>query len=151
MKMLISRKILLFMIFFSVFFVGQFSFTDINVIGVKVATAGCVPGPNDANSDGDDCDPKENLFNCKRDCLPAGIPTKTPEDALDAIIKWILGFGLVLSVIFLIWGGIYYIGSSGDSQKTETAKKIIKYAILGIIVIGASFAIISVISTMLAP
>ncbi|MCK4919007.1 MAG: hypothetical protein KAS01_01340 [Candidatus Pacebacteria bacterium] len=142
MKSLINGKILFFIIFFSVFSFGQFSFNDINIIGVNVASA--------CNGDGI-CGSGETIFNCKADCLPPGVPTVSVEDSLDGVTKWILGFGLVLSVIFLIWGGIYYIGSSGDAQKTETAKKIIKYAILGVFVIGVSFAIISVISKMFAP
>ena len=148
MKSLINGKILLFMIFFSVFLFGQFSYNNVNIISVSVVSAACIAGPNDANSDGDPCDSGETIFNCKRDCVPPGIHTVSVEDSLDGVIKWILGFGLVLSVIFLVWGGIYYVGSSGDAQKTATAKKIIKYAILGVFVIGVSFAIISVISTM---
>jgi len=143
MKSLINGKILLFMIVFSFFAFGQVSFNDVNIVGVNVASAVCNPG--DVDTDGDPCDPGETIFNCKIDCLPAGIPTKSPEDILDGTIKWVLGFGLVLSVIFLVWGGINYIGSSGDAQKTENAKKIIKYSILGVLVVGLSFALIGVI------
>ena len=61
------------------------------------------------------------------------------------LTNWLLGFGLSFSVIALIWGGINYIGSSGDAQKSELAKKIIYYAIMGVVVIGLAFSIVVVI------
>ena len=33
----------------------------------------------------------------------SGVPTKPIEDVLDDIIKWILGFGLMIAVTFLVW------------------------------------------------
>ncbi len=72
----------------------------------------------------------------------SGVPTKSINDVLDDIIKWVLGFGLMIAVTFLVWGGINYVASSGDATKTENAKKIVKYSLLGIIVIGFSYAAI---------
>ncbi len=71
-----------------------------------------------------------------------GVPTKPIPDVLDDLIGWILGIGLMLTVTYLVWGGINYISSSGDTQKTEKAKKVVKYALLGILVIGLSYAAI---------
>jgi len=69
-----------------------------------------------------------------------GVPTKPIPDILNDLIGWILGIGLMLSVVYLVWGGISYISSTGDQQKTENARKTIKYALLGILVIGLSYA-----------
>jgi hypothetical protein len=73
-----------------------------------------------------------------------GVPTKLIPDVLNDLIGWILGIGLMLSVTYLVWGGISYMSSSGDQQKTENAKKTVKYALLGILVIGLSYAAILV-------
>lgn len=100
------------------------------------STAGCIGAPDGT------CDSGETMFNCTPDCLPAGIPTKSIEDVLDDTIKWVLGFGLMISMTFLIWGSIHYVASSGDAQKAENAKKVIKYSLMGVFVIGFSFAII---------
>lgn len=72
-----------------------------------------------------------------------GVPTKSIPDVLDDLIGWILGIGLMLSVVYLIWGGITYLTSSGDQQKTENGRKTVKYALLGILVIGLSYAAIA--------
>ena len=78
----------------------------------------------------------------------SGVPTKPIEDVLDDIIKWILGFGLMIAVTFLVWGGISYVTSSGDSTKTENAKKIVKYSILGVLIIGFSYAAIAMLDVI---
>lgn len=40
----------------------------------------------------------------------------------------------IVSVIFLIWGGIKYITANGDSSSIATAKSTIIYALVGIVV-----------------
>ena len=54
------------------------------------------------------------------------------------------GLFLSDSTLVLIYGGTCYVFSSGDTQKTENAKKTVKYALLGIFVVGISFAIITI-------
>lgn len=49
----------------------------------------------------------------------------------------------VVSVIMLIYGGIQYTLSSGDSGKVNNAKNTILYAIVGLIVAILSYAIVN--------
>lgn len=49
----------------------------------------------------------------------------------------------VISVIMLIYGGIQYTLSSGDSGKVNNAKNTILYAIVGLIVAILSYAIVN--------
>lgn len=94
------------------------------------------------------CNGDENMFNCKVDCLPAGIPTKSVADTITDATGFILGFALMASVAVLIWGGIYYIGSSGSTEKADTAKKWIKYSLMGILIVGVSYAVVSALDTI---
>ncbi|MDR0591004.1 MAG: pilin [Candidatus Nomurabacteria bacterium] len=48
-----------------------------------------------------------------------------------------------LSVIMLIYGGLRYIISGGDSKKVTDAKNTIMYAIIGLIIAVLSYAIIN--------
>jgi hypothetical protein len=72
-------------------------------------------------------------------------------ESLDVAIlnltNWFLGFTVVVSVLALIWGGLNYVSSSGDAQKAELAKKIIYYALIGVVVAGVSYAIVNIIVT----
>lgn len=56
------------------------------------------------------------------------------------IMLWIIG---VLSVVFLIWGGIRYVTSAGDSNKVTAAKNTIVYAIVGLIIAILSYAMVN--------
>lgn len=49
----------------------------------------------------------------------------------------------LLGVGYLMWGGIRYITSRGDRLAVEAAKKQIVAAIIGVIVVAASFFILS--------
>ena len=114
-----------------------------------VPTAGCAGGVSgDNDGDGDLCDPGETIFNCTVDCLDPGIPRVPFDTILERLIEWTLGFGLAIAVTFLIWSGVVYTASSGDAQKAENAKKVMKYSILGVLVIGISYAIITVLDTI---
>jgi len=95
------------------------------------------------------CGSGENIFNCPADCpLPVGIPNKLIPDVIDSAISWLLGFAVAISVVALIYGGTLYVFSSGDAQKTENAKKVVKYALIGIFITGVSFAIVTIIDTI---
>ncbi|MDF1498220.1 MAG: pilin [Patescibacteria group bacterium] len=146
MKKLTTKNLFFCLLILSVFSFGQLI---INLNTTNTANAICVIG--DSNGDGDNCDPGEDMISCKADCLPPGIPTLSIPEVLDNITGWILGFGLLISVTFLVWGGINYVGSSGDQQKAENSKKIIKYAILGVLVIGLSYAAIATIDLIFTP
>ncbi|MBR3135017.1 hypothetical protein IKG54_00415 [Candidatus Saccharibacteria bacterium] len=49
----------------------------------------------------------------------------------------------VISVIMLIYGGLRYVVSGGDSKKVTDAKNTILYAIIGLIIAILSFAIVN--------
>ncbi|MCK4592401.1 hypothetical protein KAT63_03100 [Candidatus Parcubacteria bacterium] len=75
-----------------------------------------------------------------------------PEDIDQGILNltnWLLWFVGLLSVLAIIWGGINYIFSSGDTQKADLSKKIIYYALIGLFVAGFAYAIMHVITTMI--
>ncbi|MCK4525143.1 MAG: hypothetical protein KAU07_01770 [Candidatus Andersenbacteria bacterium] len=58
--------------------------------------------------------------------------------------KILLSFAGRLVLLFLIFGGVYYIMSGSDPQKQEIAKKIITYALLGLVFVLISYAVIVV-------
>ena len=56
------------------------------------------------------------------------------------VFYFIIGF---LAVIMIVYGGIKYTSSAGDPTKTSSAKNTILYAVIGLIVALAAFAITS--------
>ena len=50
-----------------------------------------------------------------------------------------------LSVIMLIWGGIRYTTSAGDSNKVTAAKNTVLYAIVGLVIAILAYAIVNIV------
>ena len=59
-------------------------------------------------------------------------------DALAIILNIVVGIGIALVVIFLVFGGIQYVMSKGDPKAAATAQQAITNAIIGfVIIVGA--------------
>ena len=61
----------------------------------------------------------------------------------------LLLFGSV-ATLMIIWGGVVYIISSGNPEKTEQAKKIITYAIIGIIIVTSTWLLIGLTANIIS-
>ena len=61
------------------------------------------------------------------------------------IVNFILYFLGLIAVIMVIYGGITYVTSAGNQESVEKAKKIIMYAVIGIIIVLISFALVNTI------
>ena len=68
----------------------------------------------------------------------------TPQDIINELTLWLLGLVVAIGILAIIWAGINYVSSGGDAEQATTAKKTIKYALLGIIVAGVAWALIEV-------
>ncbi len=63
--------------------------------------------------------------------------------ALITIVNVLLILAAIIAAIFLVIGGVRYITSSGDEEAADKAKNTILYAVIGLIVIGLSAAIVN--------
>ncbi|MFH1284481.1 MAG: MMCAP2_0565 family pilin-like conjugal transfer protein [Candidatus Peregrinibacteria bacterium] len=61
------------------------------------------------------------------------------------IVNYFLGFLGILAVIMIIYGGVTYVTAAGSDEAIGNAKKIIMYALIGLIIILLSFAIVNTI------
>lgn len=59
------------------------------------------------------------------------------------IVNFFLTFLGLLAVIMVIYGGFLYVSSAGNEENVNKAKKILLYAVLGIIIIIVSFALVN--------
>ncbi len=74
-------------------------------------------------------------------CTPAaGQPTvNTLIKTIVNVLSWVVG---VLSVIMIVFAGFQYVNSGGDSGKISSAKNTLIYAIVGIVIVASSQAIV---------
>ena len=59
------------------------------------------------------------------------------------VINYFLGFLGLIAVIMIIYGGFTYVTAAGKQEAVDSAKKTILYAIVGIVIILLSFAIVN--------
>ncbi len=75
------------------------------------------------------------------------------ETTLTGLIFTVINIALALAgliaVLFLIIGGFRYITAGGNSDASESAKKIILNAVIGIIVVILSFVVVRVVANTL--
>ncbi len=87
--------------------------------------------------------------------VTAGDPAATLDDVQDTglaqdvnlpdfvarIISWVVGILGVVLVALFVYGGVVYATSIGNEERIETGKKIMLYAIIGVVIIAIAFAI----------
>lgn len=67
-------------------------------------------------------------------------------DLINNIIRWLIGIVGLLAMLALIWGGMLYIIALNNQQHLDTAKSIIKWAIVGLAIVLLSFVIIQTVA-----
>ncbi|TRZ77457.1 hypothetical protein D4R87_02735 [bacterium] len=76
--------------------------------------------------------------------------THTIESVFTTIIKQALLVLGGIATLMIIYGGFLIIFSEGDEAKQKTGKKLITYAVVGVIVIALAASIVSVAMNLFA-
>ncbi|MCA9375836.1 MAG: hypothetical protein KC925_02115 [Candidatus Doudnabacteria bacterium] len=71
----------------------------------------------------------------------SGLPTDSPVSYTANIIRWVLGIIGVILVALIIYGGVMYATSAGNEGRVDTAKNILTYAIIGVVIIFMAFIV----------
>lgn len=77
------------------------------------------------------------------------LPDRSVADILLTFIDWALVIIGLLGVIVFIYGGFIYLTAQGDPQNTERAKRIIIYAIVGIVVSVLGYVAVSTVDKIM--
>lgn len=67
------------------------------------------------------------------------------ENVVTLVIRYVLGVTGVAALIAFVYGGVWWLISMGDSNKVAKGKNIMVWALMGLIVIFASYAIVNMI------
>lgn len=73
--------------------------------------------------------------------VQAGARPMDPRTYVANIIKIVLGFLGFIAVCLIIYAGLTWMTSNGDSKKTDKAKGIMTAAVIGLFIILAAFSI----------
>jgi hypothetical protein len=78
-------------------------------------------------------------------CLPNPLKYCSFEELISKIVDFLWYLALVLFPIAVVVAGFYFITALGDPTKITTAKKIVLYALIGLLIIGSSKGLIALI------
>lgn len=74
--------------------------------------------------------------------IPQGVDA--PSNIINTVFIYAIVGGVLLALIFMLWGGIKWITSRGDKEKVENARKTIIYALIGFVIILLAFVFINI-------
>lgn len=85
-------------------------------------------------------------------CFPSGtgLSEKSIVEILTSFISWILGIFGFIAILGFIISGLQYIFATGDEGMVETAKRNMKYSIIGVIVALSGWIVIKAVDTLLS-
>ena len=84
-------------------------------------------------------------------CVPTdtGLSSATVTQVLLTFMNWLLGLLGLFGIIAFVISGIQYLVSAGDDDTISTAKRNMKYSIIGVMVALSGFIIIQAVDTLL--
>lgn len=81
----------------------------------------------------------------------ASLSIREPAEFIKDAINLALGLIGLIALAVLIYGGFLFITSSGDEDKAAKAKRLILYAIVGLLLIGASVIVVNLVIDLFSP
>jgi len=84
-------------------------------------------------------------------CFPSntGLPDKPVADILTNVLNWLLGIFTTIAIIAFVISGFQYLTSAGDDTQIETAKKNMKWSIVGVLVGLSGYVILQAVQAAL--
>ncbi|MEX0649696.1 MAG: hypothetical protein WD200_01730 [Candidatus Andersenbacteria bacterium] len=76
--------------------------------------------------------------------------TETIQAVLINFIQWLLRLVGLLALGALVWGGIRFTVSFGNEAAVKSAKQIITWAVVGLITVILSYAIVNIVKRFLS-
>ncbi|HEY5601274.1 MAG TPA: hypothetical protein VIK81_04295 [Patescibacteria group bacterium] len=75
------------------------------------------------------------------------LPRTTIPNIITAAIRLLIVAAFTIAFIFLIFGGIKWITAGGDKNGVESARNMVTAALVGLVIVLASFAIIRLVES----
>ncbi|MFH1841308.1 MAG: TrbC/VirB2 family protein [Candidatus Nealsonbacteria bacterium] len=77
------------------------------------------------------------------------LKAKEFEEILNTIINFIFAIGLAVTPVIFIIAGFLFVTSGGNPNRLDTAKKMILYAVIGLLVILLAKGLVAVLKSIL--
>ena len=111
-------------------------------LSIALTTLSSLAISTSAFADEDICGSK-NVPQHVQDAAGCGGNTGELPEVVINILNAIIGAAGLVAVVFIIYGGIQYMTSSGEAAKAKKARDTILYACIGLIICVLAFAIVN--------
>ncbi len=78
-----------------------------------------------------------------------GLSTQDIRITIMKVVRIFLGLVGIIALIIILYGGFIWMTSAGNAEKIEQAKRILRNAIIGLVIIFSAFSIVSFIINVL--
>lgn len=147
----------------SVLFLSLVGFSSLALAQGSVTPSGRTDNPSTGTSAkcvepkaGDEFCPAEKFCYINGLCMPrpdsnvGGLRgASTVFEVVAIVLKWLLTFAGMIAVVFIIIGGYQYVTSAGNEELAEKGKKTLINAIMGVVVVALSMAIVTIVTNTL--
>ena len=62
-------------------------------------------------------------------------------DLFGKIADWVAGIVALVAVLMIVYGGVQYMISGGNEEKTTAARKTVQWALIGLLIVGLSWSL----------
>ncbi len=81
---------------------------------------------------------------------PPGIPTDVNQ-LINNITTWLLTIVAPIAALMILYGAFLILTAAGSSERYESGKKTILYAVIGLVIVIISKALVSIVTQVLTP
>lgn len=71
------------------------------------------------------------------------IGCKEIGECIQKVVQYVLGIAGILALAGIVYGGFLYITAAGNQDRIEAGKNAVTYSVIGLVVIGFAYAIIT--------
>ncbi len=82
-----------------------------------------------------------SAFAADENDIPTPLPFDNIESLIWTIVNYLLYIAGIVAVVFIILGGYQYMSSQGNEEASKKAQKTITYAVIGLVIVLAAYAI----------
>jgi Type IV secretion system pilin len=84
---------------------------------------------------------------CLNDPLGFGNDTDAPQKVIGKVIQMVLGVIGSLALLMVVYGGVVWMTAAGSQEKVKKGRDILIWAIVGLVVIFSSYAVVNFVLT----
>ena len=74
----------------------------------------------------------------------ADLPTASPTEILQEVLKWIMGIVALVSALVIVIAGIMWATAAGDEERQGKARKMLISGVIGLVIAGAAYGLVTV-------